>query len=169
MKTEYRFYSFTPRNATCCVEEYREIQYINGMLNDSFEIYLAVFPSVLLFALSILLYGTLRFWHLDIITYSNFPACGFRCILEIFTIIVLAGRVNKECKDLLEKWDCCQSTENLDDQETRNLQAFLIRFNRSCQVISCKSGPFYSFETPILLCTISNVLVMTLNIWLLTA
>lgn len=151
-----------------CRKQYREIQYIMNMLNYSFEIYLALFPTIILFALGILLYGILRFWHLDLITYSNFPACGFRCMVELFTIIVLAGQVNSTCKKQIEKLKKRQHEELLgNNNEFRKLNAWSNRVELSYPLLACRAGPFYNFENTILLCTISNLIHIMVNIWLL--
>jgi len=85
-------------------KRYRELQTVVLMINHAFRYYLEYFPSVLLGIVALLMYGSIRLWHIDPISYSSFPSCLIRCLFESMTPLCISGDVNQESSEILVKW-----------------------------------------------------------------
>ena len=145
--------------------KYRQFQLINLQLNNSFNLYLEWFPSLLLTLVALLLFATLKVWYIDLHAYLLFPVCAMRCLFETMTPLALAGKVNEESILLLKEWKILLQNEYT--SSNKNCK-WLKSFHRSCPVIACTAGSFYSFENSIVLCTISNCVQLTTNLLLMS-
>ncbi len=144
---------------------YRELQVITMLLNDSFRLYLTWFPSILLGLVALLIYGSIRLWHIELLTYINFPTCGLRCLFESMSPLSISGDVNKESGTLLEQWKR-NTVEEAKRMKPNRETKWQTAFQTSCSNLKCTAGSLYTFQHSIVVTTIHNTAQLTLNLLL---
>lgn len=142
---------------------YRQLELLVIIVNDIFHYYLMVFPSVLLSIVSLLMFGTIRLWHVSPQSNLMFPVCGARCGFEALSPLAMAASVNKASKQVLSQWK--QLTHHVLRQQKSRIERRIFKMvQRSCRRIQCTAGSLYSFEHSIVLCSINNCFQLTLNL-----
>lgn len=131
---------------------YRHVELIVTMLNYTVVIYLTSFPSMLFLVVALLLFGTIRVWHLDPRGNVVFPACMTRCGFEAMTLTMLAGRVNLESTKVIVEW------------KYGGRSKLARKFQQSCRSIKCAAGSMYTFESSIVITSLDNLIALTCNL-----
>ncbi|CAL8140538.1 unnamed protein product [Orchesella dallaii] len=80
---------------------YRSVQLFGQILNGSLWFYLSFFSHILFFIMSLLLFGTIRLWKVDPRVSLSFPGCGFRCLYEVLSPTIIAGKVDTASGNVL--------------------------------------------------------------------
>lgn len=144
--------------------KYRKFQLLIDFINDTFRSYLIVFPAVGGTIVSVLIYGTVRFWHLDPKTNIMFPLCAIRCGFEALTPLAIAGSLNAEGYQFLQTWKCVTSKIYGSKYGSLSSHKRFLLASRSCPSLKCTSGSFFTFENGILFNTIDNIIQQTVNL-----
>ncbi len=146
------------------LSKYRRFQLLVDFINDTFRSYLVVFPPVGGIIVSVLIYGTIRFWQLDPKTNIMFPLCAIRCGFEALTPLAIAGSLKMAGDHFLQTWkDVTSKARLMKDTKLNSRKRFLF-LRRSCRPLKCTSGSFFTFENGILFNTIDNIIQQTVNL-----
>lgn len=143
------------------LRQFRRSEVFITVLNDNFFYFLMGFPIILFLIVAMLIFGTIRLWHIDPQSNIMFPLCGMRCGFEAVTPLAMAGNVNKASAMILHRW---KKVRYVLDRTGGARHVKLFRMvHRSCKRIRCTSGSMYTFEHSIVLCCLNNCLQLTLN------
>lgn len=91
-----------------------------------------------------------------------YPLCGMRCGFEAVTPLEMAGHVNKWSMRVVNRWKKLSNTV-IQKQQGRG-RKMLGMIQRSCNRIQCTAGSLYTFEHSIVLCSINNCILTSLNL-----
>ena len=170
-------------------QRYRRIQILLACINDSFEYYLAWSHSILLGLAGVLVFATIRYTNVSIIMYLMFPFCGIRCVLETIAQLNLTSFANSESSKVLYQWTQLvrPTTKSLKSYRKRKFKIdeklnknrskfleldfeskFLKMFLASCAHVKCRAGYLYTYTDAIVVCSLSNMLLITFNLLVLT-
>ncbi|CAL8124045.1 unnamed protein product [Orchesella dallaii] len=143
---------------------YRGIRLLTQILNDSLWIFLSFFTHILLFVLSILLFGTVRLIRIDPRQSLMFPMCGLRCGYEVFSPINYAGRVDASSGNLLSELKDMVTGMGLEKRGGWKEHKVLDRMRKSCMKIRCTAGNFFMFENFVAISSLHGVVQTTFDL-----
>jgi hypothetical protein len=144
--------------------EYRRAQVMIGYVNDSFHLYLTYWPSILYVIAGTMFFAAVRFTHLSLHIFLVFPACGFRCLLEVTTQMEAAANLNLESERYLTQVER-QAGVAIRNRE-QQLARYLTRFRRSCARLTCNAGSLYTLEKTIVLVSLHHCTQLVFNLLL---
>lgn len=141
------------------MQVYRRAQLLTILLNDGFKSYLLGMPITMLGNVAMLIFGTIRFIRVSLLSYWMFPFCGIRCLLDALTLFAIAGQMNQQSGIFLKDWE--KNIWTIRNKEERNFQSKVLK---SCQPLCSCAGSVYKFETAILLISLDICTQLTFNL-----
>lgn len=140
-------------------KNYREAQFLTVLLNDAFHYYLTGFVPGVICTTALLVFGTIRYYHVGFYSYIVFPVCGIRCFLDASTLFAMAGEMNRESGTFLKNWG--KKIRSIQYQVQLKYES---TFLKSSHQLSCAAGPLYILEQSILLVSLDHCAQLTFNL-----